>query len=281
LKLLERNGDSSEGEGDFAIVIIFSLPSSLIEITMIFNILVALCLIFALCQARTGVDLSVPTTLSTWQCLVSQHQVDYSIIRVYRNIGQVDANAANSLKMAYQAGVKDLGGYLFPCMPTSPYTASKNVTCDSAKDQVLTTLRNLEQNGIFVKREGLEQPADLPKDAVFLNRLWLDIEDEVPAKYYDAAPAANQAFIADMVDTMNKLRIPVGIYSTKTYWNNIMGNIEGYSQYPLWYPRYDAVNSMDFFSPFAGWNEAKIKQTGGDIGWCSISQVDPDYMLDQ
>lgn len=247
---------------------------------MLFKILVVLCVVFAVCQARTGVDLSVATTLSTWQCLVSQYKVDYSIIRVYRNIGQVDSNAPNTLKMAQQAGVKDLGGYLFPCMPSSPYSASKNVTCDSAKNQVLTTLKFLEQNNIFVKRTGAEI-VNLPKDVVLLNRLWLDIEDEVPAKYYDSAPSANQAFIADMVDVMNKLHVPVGIYSTKTYWNNIMGNIEGYSQYPLWYPRYDGVNTMDFFSPFAGWTEAKIKQTGGDSGWCSISQVDPDYMLDE
>ncbi len=247
---------------------------------MLSNVLIALCLIFAICQARTGVDISVAKTSSTWECLVSQHQVDYAIIRIYRNLGQVDSNAPNTLKMASQAGVKDLGGYLFPCMPSSPYSAAKNVTCDSPKDQVLATLKNLEQNGIFIKRTGADD-ATLPKDALFLNRLWLDIEDEVPAKYYDSVPSANQAFIADMVEVMNNLRIPVGIYTTKTYWTNIMGNIEGYSQYPLWYPRYDAVNSMDFFSPFAGWTEAKIKQTGGDIGWCSVSQVDPDYMLDQ
>jgi hypothetical protein len=67
-----------------------------------------------------------------------------------------------------------------------------------------------------------------------------------------------------------------------------MNNTEAYSGtdrlgryvYPLWYPRYDGVNSMDFFSPFAGWDSVMIKQTGGDVGYCSISQVDSDYMED-
>ena len=239
-------------------------------------VIVIVCL-SVLIEARTGVDLSVATTEDTWQCLMKDHAVDYAIIRAYRNVGQVDANCANTLINANKAGVKDLGAYIFPCMPTSPYTISKNTTCASAKDQVLDTVRNLEKNGVFVRRTG-----DLVTEGpVVINRIWLDIEDESPAKYYDSNAQANQQFIGEMVEAMTRLRIPIGIYTTKTYWQNIMGNNEGYSKYPLWYPRYDGVDSMDFFSPFAGWTEALIKQTAGDAAWCSISQVDPDYMLDQ
>lgn len=242
------------------------------------SVLIVLAL-FAVCtEARTGVDLSVATTVDTWQCLMKENSVDYAIIRAYRNVGQIDSNCATTLKNAHNAGVKDLGAYMFPCMPTSAYAASKNITCKSAKDQVLDTIHNLESNGIFVRRTGqvIEE-----QGVVYLNRIWLDIEDESPATYYDANYVANQQFIGDMVEAMTRLRIPIGIYTTKTYWQNIMGNIEGYSMYPLWYPRYDGVNTMDFFSPFAGWTAALIKQTGGDSGWCSISQVDPDYMEDK
>ncbi len=49
---------------------------------------------------------------------------------------------------------------------------------------------------------------------------------------------------------------------------------------PLWYPRYDGIDSMDFFVPFAGWESVLIKQTGGDTYLCGISQVDSDYMED-
>ena len=59
-----------------------------------------------------------------------------------------------------------------------------------------------------------------------------------------------------------------------------MGGTNEYSIYPLWYPRYDGVSSMDFFSPFAGWDKATIKQLQGDVdSSCSIS-VDVDYMED-
>lgn len=46
---------------------------------------------------------------------------------------------------------------------------------------------------------------------------------------------------------------------------------------PSRYPRYDGVDSMDFFSPFGGWTSVAIKQTAGDSGMCGISQVDTDY----
>ena len=69
---------------------------------------------------------------------------------------------------------------------------------------------------------------------VHVNRIWIDVEDEVPAIYYDADVPTNQKFLSEIVKALNDLHIPVGIYSTKTYWENIMGNILGYGIYPLW-----------------------------------------------
>ncbi len=57
-----------------------------------------------------------------------------------------------------------------------------------------------------------------------------------------------------------------------------MNNNLDFNMYPLWYPRYDNTNSMDFFQPFAGWNDVQIKQTGGDVAYCGLTQVDSDYM---
>ena len=59
-----------------------------------------------------------------------------------------------------------------------------------------------------------------------------------------------------------------------------MGGITDYSKYPLWYPRYDAIDNMDFFVPFSGWETVNIKQTGGSTYLCNISQVDNDYKED-
>lgn len=233
--------------------------------------------VFGAVQGKAGVDLSVQTTADNWNCLVKDHDISYAIIRAYRSLGALDENAADTLKLAHSAGIKDLGAYMFPCITTSSYSVSKNITCDSAEDQVTKTLDFLHENGIYVKGEKTD--AKLPVAPVFINRMWIDIEDEVPSKYYDADTSVNQEFLAAMVAKLNELKVPVGIYTTKTYWTNILNNVEGYSSYPLWYPRYDATDSMDFFTPFAGWESCAIKQTGGDVGYCGITQVDSDYSV--
>jgi hypothetical protein len=243
---------------------------------MLFSILLAIAFIAISVSAYTGVDLSVATNLTDWQCLVKDHSVTYTIIRAYRNVGLVDSNSPNSLKTALSAGVKDLSIYMFPCMPTSPYSISHQVSCPSAEQQVLDTVNLMKENNIRIKRS-LSDENDETDGSVVVNRIWLDIEDESPSLYYDADVTKNQAFIASIVAEIEKLKIPVGIYTTKTYWTNIMGNILGYGKYPLWYPRYDGVATLDFFAPFADWTEVKIKQTAGDSGFCGIKQVDTDY----
>jgi hypothetical protein len=59
--------------------------------------------------------------------------------------------------------------------------------------------------------------------------------DETPSKYFDPDVTVNQNIIAQMAATAEAQTVPLGIYTTKTYWTNIMGGIEGYSSYPLWY----------------------------------------------
>lgn len=241
--------------------------------------MIALCFLIFSCLiasalGRAGVDLSVATSLSDWQCLREKYSVDYAIIRLYRNIGLIDTNGAASLTNAAKAGINDLGAYMFPCLSESPYSKSHNVSCESVQAQADATIKNLISNNIAVADTILS-----PKDPVAtVNRIWIDIEDEVPAKYFSADVTINQKFIGDLVEALEARGVMVGIYSTKTYWQNIMGNILGYSKYPLWYPRYDGVNSLDFFSPFCGWESVMIKQTAGDAYLCSISQVDTDYM---
>lgn len=225
--------------------------------------------------AETGVDLSVATTPEQWACLVSEHNVSYSIIRTFRNKGAVDENAGTSMVNAFNAGVKELGAYMFPCVPTSSYAIANNISCEAPAMQVVRTMQYFCKNGIKVQRTSQQSVPE----GLSVNRIWIDIEDETPSKYYDADPIVNQAFIAEMVFVLEKLHVPVGIYSTKTYWENIMGNVLGYSKYPLWYPRYDGVDSLDFFTPFADFTSVQIKQTAGDSGWCGITQVDNDYRL--
>eukprot|EP01038_Epipyxis_sp_PR26KG_P004636 gene4636-6517_t len=228
-------------------------------------------------QAKLGVDLSIVTNSSIWDCLVKEHSTEYAIIRAYRSLGQVDANSANSLRLAHNSGVKDLGVYMFPCITSSNYAKSNNITCDSAEVQVEKTLQYLHENEIYVEHSVTTE--NDARNPVFVNKFWIDVEDEDGYLYYDPSPEVNLAFLADLVGKLNALRVPVGIYTKTNYWTNIMGGSIDYGKYPLWYPRYDATDSLNFFVPFSGWSTVAIKQTGGDVGYCGLTQVDSDYSL--
>lgn len=220
-----------------------------------------------------GVDLSVAASVSDWQCLRSQYNVSFSIVRAYRNVGAVDTNAPSTIKNALTAGLTDVGVYMFPCMPTSSYSVSHGITCLEPEQQVIDTVNYLLSNGVTFKKPGMGKS----QGAVEVSRVWLDMEEESPPKWYDADPKVNQAFFDRIFNQLELMGVQAGIYTTKTYWSEIMGNAVGYSKYPLWYSRYDGVNSFDFFVPFADFTEVKMKQTGGTTSWCAPNLIDPDY----
>ncbi len=184
-----------------------------------------------LVSARRGVDLSVSTDTSVWKCLMTDYNVSYAFVRAYRSVGELDANAPSSIVAASDAGLFDLHAYIFPCVSTSPYSIANGIKCDSAKDQMKATISYLEQNGVHVARKN--QPI-LQDGAPYVRRIWLDIEDESPSKYFDPDVTVNQQLLADLISEGEAEGIFLGMYTTKTYWTNIMGGIEGYSNYPLW-----------------------------------------------
>lgn len=224
-----------------------------------------------------GVDTSVLTTQDQFKCLIMTANTSFVIIRAYRSLGAVDDAAPESAKNAHAAGIFNIGAYIFPCIASSNYSITHNITCESPSKQFQDTIDFLESNGLFIFRQNENQSIKLNKKVV-INRVWLDVEDEQPNIYYDVNSTINDLFLTEMVSEAHKQGIQIGIYTTKTYWSQIMNDTTSFSAYPLWYPRYDAVNSMDFFSAFGGWNDVKVKQTGGSVGLCEISQVDTDYM---
>ena len=164
-------------------------------------------------------------------------------------------------------------------MASSPFAVSRDdVECVSAEKQLADTLASLQEQGIRVKRSG-DEGSTYGSEPI-IQRLYLDIEDESPSLYFDPKAEVNQQLVADFVTAAREQQVSLGFYTTATYWNNIMDNIALYSEpdYPLWYPRWDNTNSMEFFEPFAGWGDVLIKQTGGDVAMCGISQVDTDFM---
>jgi hypothetical protein len=182
-----------------------------------------------------------------------------------------------------------LSGYLFPCLPSSPFALSReDVECPSPRRQLEDTLAFLAAHQVQVARTGSSEEKKKKKKEEeekeaqpTLRRLYLDIEDESTAFYFDPDPAVNQQFVAELVAAAAELGVPLGFYTTSSYWDRIMGGTEEYSEprFPLWYPRWDGAADMDFFVPFGGWGGVQTKQTGGDVGLCGVQQVDLDFML--
>ena len=236
---------------------------------------VSLCLVIfcvASVSASVGFDTSVSLDTTQWHCLKSHpNNYKYAIVRVYRNIGMVDDASPQSIITASSLGFS-VDAYFFPCLQNSEYSTEHNISCPPAAQQVKDTVEFLAFHGIHHTLRSSNH-----HDTISIGRMWLDIEDG--NQYFDSSIASNQIFIADVVSNFTFYGFELGIYTSTSYWESIMGNINGYGNLPLWYPLYDSVNNMDFFVPFADWTYVTIKQTGGNTGVCGISQIDDDFSV--
>jgi len=123
-----------------------------------------------------GFDLSVESNEDDWACL-KEADASFAMVRVYRNLGQVDRNSTNSI-LAAASVIDNIDGYMFPCIQNSPYAQSQNLTCDDAATQVTKTLTYLAQAGIGVTGSSVQPTPYFPLRAT-LGRIWIDVEDEV------------------------------------------------------------------------------------------------------
>lgn len=112
-----------------------------------------------------------------------------------------------------------------------------------------------------------------------IDQIFINVEDEVPNRYFSQNHADNVEYLSDFINAAHQMGIRLGIYTTKRDWRNVMTETvqqqdvyptnttkltsNPFTALPLWLPRYDSVNSLDFFSPFAGWDRALMKQTSG------------------
>ena len=131
------------------------------------SIVIALYLSVAM-AAHFGVDLSVATDEGTFNCLVQEHQTSFVIVRAFRSLGAVDSNAGNTIVSASNAGIATIAAYVFPCIQSSAYAMSKNITCPSAEDQIDLTIKELASKSVYFNGNVL---SDEPK--VVLTRLFI------------------------------------------------------------------------------------------------------------
>lgn len=89
--------------------------------------------VISITSATFGVDVSDPVSQEAFQCLKSTlilfclsvyilllyhigNGYQFAIVRVYREIGQVDSNGAQTIINARNAGIAYVDGYIYPCV---------------------------------------------------------------------------------------------------------------------------------------------------------------------
>lgn len=114
-----------------------------------------------------------------------------------------------------------------------------------------------------------------------VRQLWLDVEDLAANKYTQAQCEAKVIDALQVCDSWainnNLPQQFTGIYSGKWYWSDprYMGNSTTFSNRELWDANYDNVPDANLgFSPYGGWNSARIKQYKGTTQLGEISGVD-------
>ena len=182
-----------------------------------------------------GVDVSQLQSVSSFSCLLSNGYT-FVIPRCYTSVGSPDPNVASTVANARAAGISNVGVYMFPCPTCSA----------SPQSQVQQAVNNLNDNGVQY------------------NVFWLDIE----GPQYWSSVSYNQQFFAGLISELQALGITIGVYTSASQWNPIMGGSTAGSPFPLWYAHYDNNPSFSDFSPFGGWTKPSLKQYNGDLSIC-------------
>jgi len=130
------------------------------------------------------------------------------------------------------------------------------------------------------------QPTHAPgTPPLTLKRIFLMVEDESPPRYFDADQRVNQKYFRDLARKAYSYGYQLGVFTTLRYWSELMetdgGGTAEFSRanVPLWMPRFDRLESMDFFVPFGGWTKPYMKQYWG--GSSPARRLDVTWRLNQ
>lgn len=231
-----------------------------INITM-FQFIVLLSFIAA-AFATYGLDISQATSKSSFECLKS-NGYNFAIVRVYQSNGKCDVNGPTSINNAWNGGMSHVDGYIFPCY-----------SCGNPAKQIDDTINYLSSHAVTVMKEGeLAESYNSTSVGAKVGMLWLDIEG---TQYWSGSTTNNVNFLSSMVSEGKARGVSLGIYSSASQWNPIMGGSTKFSSLPLWYAHYDGNPSFSDFSAFGGWSKPAIKQYKGTTSICSTS-IDKNY----
>ena len=200
---------------------------------------------------KFGIDIGVPLSQKTLQCVRNNGYTDYFITRAWRSIGAFDKNCPAIINSAKQAGFKDnqIESYFFP-----------KVRNGNAAQQVTAFWNEVTRRGLKFRI------------------IWFDVEKNwfgKANKYGNPTTEnkmKNRAFFEQMMNKVRALGIPAGIYTSINNWQEMFGLDYKYpyaSSTPLWYCRYNKYANFKDFKPFGGWSAPYMKQFRGDVKACN------------
>jgi len=187
---------------------------------------------------------------STFSCLKNNGYVFGIIEATVGSQGTLNPYCAGNVKNAHAGGIPNVDVYIFPNISYNPTTMTSNI---------VTALKNA--------------------GALSKNMIWFDIESP---SYWSSSASSNINWLQSAVNEANSLykgcglSTCVGIYSSASQWNPIMGGSTQFSGHQLWYAHYDNNPSFSDFQPFGGWTKPAIKQYAGTTSICG-TQIDKDY----
>jgi GH25 family lysozyme M1 (1,4-beta-N-acetylmuramidase) len=204
--------------------------------TIIASIVLLLALSHA-ALATKGVDLSTLSSASAFTCMRNNGYGGFAIPRVATSVGTIDHNGIQSVINAHAGGMAHVDGYIFPC----PH-------CGDPEGQIKRAVAALRSAGATI------------------GMLWLDIE----GTQYWKDQNYNRNFFAGLINGCHAAGVTIGVYTSASQWNPIMGASTAGSSYPLWYAHYDNNPSFSDFRGFGGWTHPSIKQYKGTTTLCGV-----------
>jgi len=200
------------------------------------------------CAAVTGVDVSSLFSQDAWNC-IHKSGYDFAIVRCYRSIDSPDPNCAPSISRAWNAGMKRVDAYMFPC-----------AKCGNYSGQVQRFYDHLHSNN--VKYSGV----------------WLDIEG-IGTQWYDDK-SKNRVIFDSFMTAAKKIfgKEFVGCYVSQRSWHGIFGDdYKAWGDLKVWFAKWDHTPGPGNWTPYGGFKSATIHQYEGDATVCK-STVDLDYV---
>lgn len=151
--------------------------------------------------------------------------------------GRVDPTFLPSYKNAQAAGYKDFDAYFFPC------TGSKN-KCKPYDKQIGELVDAIHGNKMAIRR------------------IWIDIETDKVCNPFDYGAKRNIEEAKKLIAAVRATKYDFGVYTSPTQWTSIFGSKDVVlaKDAPLWFAKFDNVETLDLATPFGGWTKADAKQ---------------------